>query len=102
MMTVAWHGCLTPGPNTTSFFVYGARLDPSVNNRFLRILPGGRSRTYTYTIPADHPPGLFWSVHHTHLLPRFPNCLPADSRCVLPPLHRAGTWTRRTVPRRCT
>jgi FtsP/CotA-like multicopper oxidase with cupredoxin domain len=50
------------GPNTTSLHIYGARLDPLVNDRFRRIPPGNGSYTYVYTIPLDHLPGLFWCV----------------------------------------
>ena len=52
-------------PNTTGFFVYGARLDPTQNNAFVRVPPGGQF-TYTLTIPADHPTGLFWYHDPTH------------------------------------
>jgi FtsP/CotA-like multicopper oxidase with cupredoxin domain len=35
------------------------------NSAFIRIGPGER-HTYTYTIPADHPTGLFWYHDPTH------------------------------------
>ncbi|KAM3575473.1 hypothetical protein VYU27_002579 [Nannochloropsis oceanica] len=52
-------------PNTTGFFVHGARLDPTQNNAFVRVPPGGQF-TYTLDIPADHPTGLFWYHDPTH------------------------------------
>ena len=52
-------------PNTTGFFVYGARLDPKENNAFIRVPPGG-SYTYTLKIPSDHPTGLYWYHDPTH------------------------------------
>ena len=52
-------------PNTTGFFVHGARLDPGQNNMFVRVPPGGQS-VYSIAIPADHPTGLFWYHDPSH------------------------------------
>ena len=53
------------GPNTTGLFLYGLRVDPLANSAFIRVEPG-ESHVYTYTIPADHPTGLFWYHDPTH------------------------------------
>lgn len=36
------------------------------NSAFIRVPPGGGQHTYTYTIPVDHPTGLFWYHDPTH------------------------------------
>ncbi|TPX31479.1 hypothetical protein SmJEL517_g05185 [Synchytrium microbalum] len=52
-------------PNTTNLHTHGMQIDPSVDNVFITVAPGG-THTYTYVIPSDHPTGCFWYHSHYH------------------------------------
>jgi FtsP/CotA-like multicopper oxidase with cupredoxin domain len=54
-------------PEMTNIHVHGLHVSPSGNsdNIFLHIEPG-QTFNYEYTIPADHPPGIYWYHPHPH------------------------------------
>eukprot|EP00930_Biecheleria_cincta_P073471 TRINITY_DN6075_c0_g1_i2.p1 TRINITY_DN6075_c0_g1~~TRINITY_DN6075_c0_g1_i2.p1 ORF type:complete len:1800 (+),score=161.76 TRINITY_DN6075_c0_g1_i2:120-5519(+) len=52
-------------PNTTNVHTHGLHVDPAVDNVYVSVEPGSR-HTYTYTIPANHMPGIHWYHSHQH------------------------------------
>lgn len=51
--------------NTINLHTHGLHVSPAQDNVLLQIEPG-RSYTYTYDLPADHPGGAFWYHPHKH------------------------------------
>ncbi|MEY4348373.1 MAG: hypothetical protein RIS43_792 [Actinomycetota bacterium] len=49
----------------TSLHTHGLHVSPSQDNPFIMVDPG-KSYTYTYDIPANHPGGTFWYHPHMH------------------------------------
>ncbi|KAI8611866.1 hypothetical protein BC830DRAFT_624492 [Chytriomyces sp. MP71] len=52
-------------PNSTNMHTHGMHVDTAQDYVFQHVYPGG-SHTYTYTIQADHAPGLHWYHSHKH------------------------------------
>ena len=63
---------LYPRRLTTAPFnlhTHGLHVSPSGNSdNVLLNIPPGMTNTYTYSIPADHPEGLYWYHSHRHML----------------------------------
>ncbi len=58
---------LTNAP--TNLHTHGLHVSPGGNSdNVLLNVPSGRTNTYTYAIPADHPEGLYWYHSHLHML----------------------------------
>jgi FtsP/CotA-like multicopper oxidase with cupredoxin domain len=53
------------GFNLANLHFHGAGFPPSLED-LQHPLDGGESRTFSYTIPEDHPPGLVWYHSHVH------------------------------------
>jgi L-ascorbate oxidase len=53
------------GYSLANIHFHGAGFPPSVEDLHHPI-DGGQSKTYSYTIPEDHPPGLVWYHGHFH------------------------------------
>jgi FtsP/CotA-like multicopper oxidase with cupredoxin domain len=49
----------------TNLHTHGLHVPPAADDVFIEVPPGA-ARTYTYDIPADHSPGLFWYHPHVH------------------------------------
>jgi FtsP/CotA-like multicopper oxidase with cupredoxin domain len=55
------------GGDVTNLHVHGMHVSPKDNsdNIFLHVA-SGQTFAYSYAIPADHPPGLYWYHPHSH------------------------------------
>eukprot|EP00164_Ancoracysta_twista_P002674 GFYU01003557.1.p1 GENE.GFYU01003557.1~~GFYU01003557.1.p1 ORF type:complete len:774 (-),score=245.48 GFYU01003557.1:166-2487(-) len=52
-------------PNRTNIHTHGLHVNPAEDNVMVDVGPG-ESKTYQYTIPADHMPGFHWYHSHRH------------------------------------
>lgn len=63
---------LYPAPLASAPFnlhTHGLHVSPAGNgDNVLLNIPPGKTNTYTYAIPSDHPEGLYWYHSHRHML----------------------------------
>ncbi|CUG88519.1 multicopper oxidase, putative [Bodo saltans] len=51
--------------NVTNLHTHGLHVNPSVDDPFRKVAPGGGVGSYWITLPASHPTGTYW--YHTHV-----------------------------------